>query len=142
MPLKRFSDWPLRLEAAIDDWGARAFAWGEADCAGFVCHVIQAMTGADLFAAVRAAYRDGATAVLAIRRVTGRDGDLTVEDAATHHLGPPLPSPRFAQRGDVVSVQTAEGPALGICVGDQALLAAPTGLGAFPMADWSKAWRI
>lgn len=138
---RRFQDWPARLEQAVESWRDRVFAWGSADCACFVCHCIEATTGVDLFAEVRGRYDDPVSAVDAIRGVAGSEA-LTVEDAASFYLGPPLVSPLLAQRGDVVSVSTAGGPALGICIGRDAVYAAPAGITTVGMPDWLRAWRV
>ncbi len=102
----------------------------------FAAGVVRDLTGADFAAPFRDAYADRDGAGLVLAEMGG------VEAIATAFLGAPLEKPAFAQRGDVVMVQTDEGPALGICDGANAWLAGPRGLVHRPMLYWLKAWRV
>jgi hypothetical protein len=136
--VKRVQDWPRRLAEEIEQARTQPFDWGRCDCALFAADVVQALTGKDLAAPFRGLYdsRHGAArALLAL-------GYACLEDAATAALGVPRASPALAQRGDVVMVKTAEGPALGICNGSVAACAGPDGLSFVPMPLWLKAWEV
>ena len=134
--VRRREDWPLRLNAALESARARAFAWGEHDCCMFAAGVVRELTGEDFAAPFRGAYaeRDGAGLILA------EQGG--VEAITTAALGAPLDNPRFAQRGDVVLIETEEGMALGICDGVNAWLPGVRGLVHRPMPHWRAAWRV
>lgn len=134
--MARREDWPLRLNAAIEAARERPFSWGKQDCCMFAAGVVRDLTGKDLAAPFRDAYAGRDEAGLLLAELGG------VEALATAFLGEPLPGPAFAQRGDVVMVQTDEGPALGICDGAAAWFPGPRGLVHRPMGDWRKAWRV
>lgn len=134
--MRRFEDWPRRLAAAIEAARTRPFTWGRHDCALWAADWVLACTGEDLAAGFRGRYATRAQAVALL----GARGGL--EAVVTSALGAPLATPRLARRGDVVSVTTDEGPALGVCDGPRAWFVGPHGLIAKPMAAWTTAWRV
>jgi hypothetical protein len=85
----------------------------------------------------------GATKI--IRKVTG---GATVEHVAEHvtkqHDIPELPSVLFAQRGDIVLFDGAEGPALGVVhlSGKHALFVGEGGLQKVEIKKCRRAWRL
>jgi hypothetical protein len=85
------------------------FAWGANDCASFAADGILAMTGVDIAADFRGRYTDEASALAAIKTITG---GTTIADAAawcaTKHALAEWPYPLLAKRGDLV-VFTAGG---------------------------------
>lgn len=135
----RYEDWPERLNAEVQKARGKAFVWGTCDCALWALEVVAALTGTDHVATVRGTYesRDGALRCLASNWGCG------LEDAVTILLGEPLPTPLYAQRGDVVSIGTDDGPALGICLGAElAFLAQEGGLTLRPITEAGRAWRV
>ena len=98
VPTTRPEGWPERLAAYVDAQGETPFAWdGVNDCAtGFAGGAVEAVTGVHACPELVGVYSDEAGARAAI----AADGGL--EAAVTMRLGPPLPDPRLAQRGDVV----------------------------------------
>src|SRR5690242_2031629 len=119
----RFEDWPERLGEAIAAAQGKPFVWGERDCALWAFEVVAAMTGVDHAADCRGTYGDRDGSLRCLARVFG----CGLEDAVTSRLGDPLPTALFAQRGDVVSIATEEGPALGICIGAELAFIAQSG---------------
>lgn len=134
--VRRFEDWPRRLAAAIEAARGRPFCWGTHDCALFAADVGEALTGKDFAAEFRGRYTTRAAAVALLGALGG------LEAVVTAALGAPRPLPTLAQRGDVVTVDTEDGPALGICNGAQAVCAGPEGLQLAPMSMWRKAWEV
>lgn len=134
--VKRFEDWPRRLAAAIEAARGRPFCWGTHDCALFAAGVVEALTGKDFAAELRGRYTTRAEAVALL----GARGGL--EAVVTTALGSPRAYTALAQRGDVVMIDTDDGPALGICNGATAACAGPEGLQFAPMSLWQKAWEV
>ena len=143
--LKRHEDWQTRLHTHITECSRTPFEWGKHDCALFVADAILAHTGVDVAADFRGKYSDEKGAMATIAKVTG---GKTVEDAAVYaankHGLKELPSVLFAQRGDMVIFDGAEGPAVGIvCLnGREALFVGPAGLRKVKVAKCRRAWRI
>lgn len=134
--MRRLPDWPARLDAAIEAARARPFQWGAMDCSIFAADVVLALTGRDFAESFRGRYSTRAEAVALL----GARGGL--EAVVTGFLGQPLPTALLARRGDVVMVETPEGRALGICVGQKAACAGPQGLTFVPMPGWLSGWRV
>jgi hypothetical protein len=134
--VRRFEDWPGRLACAIEGARARPFEWGAHDCALFAAGVVEQLTGHDFAAEFRGRYASHAEAVA----VLGARGGL--EAVVAGLLGEPRSFPALAQRGDVVLVDTALGPALGVCAGGHAACAGPEGLQFVPMDCWLCAWKV
>lgn len=110
-PLVRHLDWPERLAAFIESRRRSPFAWGQHDCCLFAADEVLALTGTDLAAELRGAYRTAEEAVQVLRRVGGC-GAL-----AARHL-PEYARPLMAQRGDVVSVDLDGRETLGVVAGN------------------------
>lgn len=135
--LNRAENWPEILLATVEDRRSKPFAWGENDCALFAADCVLAMTGEDFAAPFRGRYSTAAGSLKALKKFGG--GSL--ESTATAALGEPI-SPRLAQRGDVVLFAAVDGPALAVCIGEQAAAAGPDGITWVPMDLWLKAWRV
>lgn len=133
----RYSDWPARLAAYIGAVRDRPFEWGRFDCALFAAGAVMALTGRDPAAGLAGTYADAVGAARTLRALSAAD----VEHLATLRLGDPIP-PALAQRGDVVSVDTDAGPALGVCLGGTAAVPGPAGLEFLAAPLWRHAWRL
>lgn len=131
--MTRREDWPQRLAAFVERARHQAFAFGEWDCCLMAADWVLEATGVDHARGLRGAYADerGAAAVL------GRRGGVPA--IATGALGEPI-APAFAQRGDVVMMLTQRGPALGVCIGAEAIF--PGARGAVRSGSWQSAWRV
>lgn len=136
--MPRFETWPKILAEKIQDARGKPFAWGTHDCALWAFEVVAALTGIDHVAEVRGTYdsREGALRCLASTWGCG------LEDSVTLLLGEPLPSPLYAQRGDVVSIGTGDGPALGICLGADLVFVSADGLALRSITDVIRGWRV
>jgi len=133
----RREDWPLRLNAWLDSVRVRPFVWGEFDCALGAADAVEAMTGVDYAVEFRGAYFSKRNAA----RLLAERGGL--EALVTQALGAPLDVPLLAQRGDVVLVDSgAEGPALALVIGAEAVAPGPQGAVFVPMGQWKVGWRI
>ena len=145
MPLPRKHDWELHLHEYELSKRGLPFRWGDNDCALFVCDGIHALTGVDVGGEFRGKYSSLASAIVTIREVTG---GTSVENVAEHIASQyglaELPTVKYAQRGDAVLFDGAEGPALGLVYfnGTHAMFVGPEGLRRVPVKSCRRAWRI
>lgn len=112
----RLPHWPERLAAYLESARHTPFAWGSHDCGTFAGGCVLALTGANPLRAL-GTWRSQ----LAAARVIQRHGGLP---ALVAQLLPPRASAAFGQRGDVVCVDLAGQPTLGVLAGN-GLWAAP-----------------
>jgi hypothetical protein len=145
MPLKRTQHWATR--EFNDHLIARAHAphtYGENDCCTFAADGIKAMTGVDIAEDFRG-YTTEAGALKAIKKITGGS---TVDDVANYvakkYELTELTHPLMAQRGDLVLVEQADGPLMGLVHLSGACVVAPgeVGLRRIALTAIKRAWRI
>lgn len=131
--MKRLEDWPERLAAYVDAHRDTPFRWGQNDCATFAAGAVEAITGHPMEVPIVESAQDYARFV----------ADLgALREHVTDHLGEPLASPAFAQRGDVVLLLVDGRDSLGVCIGAQVAAPGPTGLLVVPLSRASTAWRV
>lgn len=138
----RHENWPTLLAEFFAEHAAQPFAWGERDCCLFACNGIRAITGLDPAAKVfRGQYRDAAGAMRLVRKHGGVEA--IAEKQCAEFGFAELATPKLAQRGDVVLVDTpAAGPALGLCDGSHGVFPGHDGLSRVPIAECRRAWRV
>jgi hypothetical protein len=143
--LTRHGNWQSLLQKHLESRRNEPFAWGTNDCSIFVADAILAHTGVDIAAEFRGKYTDAASAKEVIHTITG---GFTVEDAAVfvakQHGMKELPSVLYAQRGDMVILDTELGPAVGIVhlSGQHAIFTAQDGLHKVAVSKTRRAWRV
>lgn len=140
--IERYPDWPERLKAAIEDARDLPFAWGTNDCVMFACNVMLEITGVDFAHEFRGSYDDRRGAMRALQKCAGLGLEALADHLAAKHDIAEVPV-AFAQRGDVMLLDTPTGPALGICIGGE--VAAPqenASLAFVPAADARRAWAL
>lgn len=134
--MDRLPDWKPRLIAWLTSIAGTPFAPGTHDCALFVAGAIHAMTGEDPAAPFRGRY------------TTVRGGLRVIRDAG---FGDPVEmvasrleevAPLMAQVGDIAVVDTPEGPALGVVAGAEILVLGLDGLGAVPLVEGKRAFKL
>ena len=146
-PLKRTNHWATRsLHEFLRQRANTAFAWGKNDCALYAADAIKSFTGVDLAADFRGKYNDQATALAAIRNITG---GRTVADAAVYaakkHGLEERKYPLMAQRGDLVLIQNGDGNLIAGIVhlnGRHAVSVGEDGMKRFPITAVKRAWKI
>lgn len=138
----RLPDWPERLAAMFTAHAELPFRWGEHDCFIFAAAAVQALTGADPLGALRGQWycRRSAAALL---RATGGG----IAGAVSSRLGPPMASPVWAQRGDIVLVRGAAPGSLhrrwlGVCDADRVRGPGPQGMASVGMEQALLAWGV
>lgn len=133
-PLIRRGDWKARLNSYLLACRAQAFVHGDFDCALFVDGAIEAQTGISLGGHFRGRYHSYSGGLRLIRREAGCRNHL--EFFALHLPEAPL---ALAAPGDVVAVETPDGPGLGIVQGALAYHLSQAG---FTMAPVEAATRL
>lgn len=139
MTLRRCSNWPAELSAFLEERRALPFAWDTQNCSFTAADWIMRLVGVD----PAAEWRGRVSGPLdAVRELEARGGLLAVVTDVFGRLGWPEVVVGLARRGDVVMVQTEQGPALGVCAGARSWFAGPVGLETIPTLQALKAWRI
>lgn len=131
----RLENWPERLSHLISDSDHRSFTWGAHDCCLFAADAVMELTGVDFGAELRGTY---STALEAARILKKRGGVCGIASAA---LGAEIP-PMMAQRGDIIMYRSANGEALGVCIGAQFVAAGTHALLRGGMDEALAAWRV
>lgn len=130
----RVLNWPQKLDAKVEEWRSRAFAWGTADCCQFAAEVVEAITGDDK-RSLFPAYADEAAARAIIAANGGLSGLASAALGASKH-------PSRAMRGDVVLLDRGEGELIGICIGSRIVAPGLQGLEFAPMSCALAAWSV
>jgi hypothetical protein len=134
--LLRFPDWPQRLSAFIAERRSLPYQYGANDCGGFVIDGIYAVTGTLLVPeAGRPATRLGVVRFLA---PYGGSVEIWIDSL----LGERLPTPKLAQRGDVISFEADGGLHLALVAGSAAATPGPSGLLWVPRGLWTSGWKV
>ena len=140
--MRRFQDWPTRLDGFIDAARLRPFAWGVNDCCLFACGAVEAMTGTDPGAWFRGRYRSAFAARLLLRQVAGGGLLEAVRKVAARHDIVEVDRLQ-AGRGDLCLSRSLDGlDGLGVCLGRRAAFMTPAGLAFVPMTQVLCCWRI
>ena len=128
----RRDDWHEKMWLAIEQHREVAFDWATDNCCTFAARVWDAMTDGDTVDKVKACHPDELGALRHIRDCGG------LGPALERIYGPTVPG--RAQRGDLVLVDTDNGPAAGIWVGSTALVRGQVGLVAYPRSAILARW--
>lgn len=126
--------WPAMLDRYIDDARDRAFAWGSHDCVTFTAGWFKQMTGRDVHARFRGQYDTEAGAL----KIMAANGVRSIESAGRFLFGDPAPSLNHTGRGDIVTAADA----LGICIGNAAVMLGPQGLTMLRRDQFTTAWKV
>ena len=139
-PVRRREDWPARLAESLAARRAMPFEWGANDCCLFAAAGVLAMTGVDC----ARPWRGYKSARGARNRVEKAGGVPALAEAACGVMGWPEIGPAFAQRGDLVVLETLYGPGLGLVGlnGREIHCPGPAQLESLALARAQRAWRI
>lgn len=139
--MARKSNWPAALTLFLAEKQDAPFVWGENDCCLFTCDWLAIVTGGypPVAAELRGTY---STALGAARVLESRGGVETIAADYCAAQGWPEVPPAFAQRGDIASVETPHGPALGVVIGSLVAHPGELGLVTVPLSTARKVWRV
>lgn len=134
--MARLDDWPDRLAAHVEEWRNKSFQWGRHDCAMFCALGEKAMCGDTRFADYVGHYESPKGSARLLRRLG--NGDLA-ENVAQRL--PEVP-PEQAGRGDVGLIDTPDGDALSLIIGDKVAAMGKDGLVFLPRDAVKRAWKV
>lgn len=140
-PSARKESWPNILNDQIEQAQAREFEWGVFDCCLFVADVGLAMTDVDYAASFRGRYKTKAGAYRCLKNLVGSKSG-GIKELWDSLLGESIPV-AYCSRGDIATLETDDGLAVGVCVGARLAVPRPgSGLTFVPMSHALMAWRI
>ena len=132
----RNEDWPEKLNDYLMQ--PHEFDWATKNCGFFAFGGVEAMTGKDLVSAYRGP-KTKRGILSRMHKVCGGD----VETLMKKEIGEPLSAILLAKRGDIVSFDFGVGPALGLCIGAQAVFLSETdGVIKVPLNECRFAWGV
>lgn len=132
----RIKGWRSRLAATIDKARADAFAPGVHDCGLFSAAIVEAVTGVDHGDVWRGKYKT----LVGGYKLLAKKGFKDVPSYWAAHL--PEIHPCEAATGDLASLDTPEGAAMGVVSGDRIFVLMPGNLGTVPLLSASRAFKV
>lgn len=136
----RFENWPERMADFIAAHRTRPFDWDGWNCCLWSFALVDAITGSGLYERYRPFGTSKEAGMAYIKEIGG------IEAEVTRIFGPPLSTPRKAQRGDLILFTILNDiPALGILAlngRDILALHETLGLIEIPLARAVAAWRV
>lgn len=127
----RLDGWERRLDDYLLSIGP--FEWGKRDCCMFVVGAVKAITGIDH------SEKYNYHSAIEANKVLHENGGI--EAIATSHFGKPKAT-LFCRRGDIVSLESGNGIALGICLGGKIAAMQADGLIYLPMSKAINGWSV
>lgn len=140
--LTRIERWASALDAFLRANRRRRFSYGSWDCCLFACDAILAMTGTDIGAAYRNAYRSRHGARCAIAEATGGVSVLDAAESVTAAFGMPSVAVPEARRGDLAVIPRPRGFSAGIVTGPGIAVLTRIGISELPIGRACRAWRV
>lgn len=133
--MTRLRDWPERFNALVQSHAHTPFDWGAHDCCTFAADAVQAITGQDVMAGLRASYSSALSATNVLARLGG------MQCAVSALLGPAI-GPVYCSVGDVLLVKNEGRDLLAVCNGASGLAPGPLGLVAVDIQTALAGWRV
>jgi hypothetical protein len=139
--INRISDWPTHLANFLAEKKDTPFEWGVNDCCLFTCDWLKILTGIDPASDLRGKYTDALSAARILKEQAGIQN--LVANYCKKYAWDEV-SPSLAQRGDLIILQLDEtqGPALGICLGQNSAFAGQNGYILQPTLKAISTWHI
>ena len=135
--MRRFCDWPVRLERYFQSCKSRIFRYGAFDCASFASGAVEVLIGVNILATMPTytSKKD------ALKKTGGLA--IAMPDLMEHWGIEQWASPLLSQRGDVVMLKRPSGHALGVVDLDGNIKAPlKRGLTSLPLTEVVVGWRI
>jgi len=139
--MQRKSNWPAALSLFLQEKAALPFQWGENDCCLFTADWLAILTGQypAPAAELRGTYADALSAARAIKQRGGVE-QIAADYCAAQGWGEVATA--YAQRGDIATVDTEHGPALGVVLGREVCHPGAAGVVRVPLKTARRAWRV
>ena len=134
--MERLADWPDRLDRHIEEWRKKPFIWGRSDCALFCLYAEKSICGKSRFEDYLGIYESAKGSIRALTKL----GRGSLADSVADRL--PEIDVDQAGRGDVGLIDTPEGDALSLVVGDKVAAMGKDGLVFLPREAMKRAWRV
>lgn len=133
-------DLPSTLDAFVESKRHEPFAWGKNDCCLFACDWLRVLHGVD--PAARLGLRDTYSTALGAWRIIKEAGGIReiASTACALHGWPEVPV-RQVHRGDIVAIDSGDGLALGVCLGDKGAFPGKSQMAFRPSCEFVVAWR-
>ena len=140
--MARISNWPAALTLFLQEKEHLPFQWGENDCCLFTCDWIAILTGEypEVARSLRGTYHSAAEAAEVLATLGGVEA-IASQYAASKGWGV-VSSPRLAQRGDIATVKTEQGVALGVVTGWRVAHPGTDGIVWTTLDEAITVWRI
>ena len=132
----RLADWPDRLTSHIEEWRHKKFEWGKTDCGHFCFYAEKAMCGVTRFEDCIGQFSSQKGFARFLVKIG--DGDLAASVGARLSEIEPMK----AQRGDMALIDTPEGDALSLVIGEKVAAMGADGLVFLPLNAAKKAWKV
>lgn len=129
-------NWEKYLDQHIEEWRNKSFEWGKYDCALFCLYAEKAICGSSRFDDFIGQYKSAAGSVKALIKFGG--GNLADTVAQRLEECDIL----TARRGDVALINTPEGDALSVVIGEKVAAMGHNGLIFLPIDAAKKCWRV
>ena len=132
----RVSNWENLLVKYLEDCRDKPFKWGEHDCALFTAKWEKILTNNSRFSEFFNKYKTALGSFKALKKY-GKGNLVSTVDAKLEKI-----DKKKITRGDIVSVNTNEGIALGIYTGNKIAVVSLDGLIFLSLDDAIDCWRI
>lgn len=137
--MSRCEDWPEKLELFIEEKRHQPFDWRANNCCFFACDWLAILTGKDPAHGLRERVTSDLSAARVLKQRGGVEGIAEAE--CKRRKWPDVPVP-YAMRGDLMLIDTPQGPALGVCLGADVAFAGLGGVSFVTLAGCRRAWRV
>lgn len=130
-------DYLSRIQQLVSEHEATPFEWGVNDCAIWGGKAIEAVTGNAVHSDFVGRYQTKVGGFRVFKKTTGFASHIDWLVANYSEM-----NPAFVGVGDLGIVETKDGPAVVLCIGEFAAGPGPDGLIRFPITELTRAFRV
>jgi hypothetical protein len=137
---RKVKGWETILHTFISKYQDSAFRWGAHDCMKFANKAIKALCEIDVLERSEYRWLNKKEAVAILKKKKAKGWGTLAEKELDKHFE--QINTNFAQRGDVLLVETLQGEGLGVLYKGKIAVLSPKGLVYLPLSAALKGWRI